>query len=76
VEDRIQPIAMQLPEEFHIICNIIGDPLENMPVLLMHPPNFVPSLRHTQERYEKLKLNPDSFLWPEEEKLAHHLVRE
>jgi rhodanese-related sulfurtransferase len=26
-EDRIQPIAMQLPEEFCIVCNIIGDPL-------------------------------------------------
>jgi hypothetical protein len=29
-----------------------------------------------QERYEKLQLNPNSFLWPEEEKLAHHLVKE
>jgi hypothetical protein len=29
-----------------------------------------------QERYEKLQLNPDGFLWPEEEKLAHHLVKE
>jgi hypothetical protein len=36
-EDRIQPIAMQLPEEFHIVCNIIGDPLENMLVLPTHP---------------------------------------
>jgi hypothetical protein len=47
-----------------------------MPVLLMHPPNFVPGLCYTQEWYEKLQLNPDGFLWPEEEKLAHHLVRE
>jgi hypothetical protein len=23
-----------------------------------------------------LQLNPDGFLWPEEEKLAHHLVKE
>jgi hypothetical protein len=29
-----------------------------------------------QEQYEKLQLNPNGFLWPEEEKLAHHLVRE
>jgi hypothetical protein len=35
---------MQLPEEFCIIRNIIGDPLENMPVLLTHPSDFVPSL--------------------------------
>jgi hypothetical protein len=74
-EDRIQLIATQLREEFHIVCNIIGDPLENMPVLPMHSPDFVPSLRYTQEWYEKLQLNPDGFLWPEEEKLAHHLVK-
>jgi hypothetical protein len=76
VEDRIQPIATQLPEEFRIVRNIIGDPLENMLVLPMHPPGFVPGLRYTQERYKKLQLNPDGFLWPEEEKLAHHLVKE
>jgi hypothetical protein len=75
-EDRIQPITTQLPEEFRIIRNIIGDPLENMPVLLTHPPDFVPGLRYTQEWYEKLQLNPDGFLWPEEEKLVHHLVKE
>jgi hypothetical protein len=67
VEDRIQPIATQLPEEFRIIRNIIGDPLENMPVLPMHPPDFVPGLQYTQEQYEKLQLNPDGFLWPEGE---------
>jgi hypothetical protein len=67
---------MQLPEEFCIVCNIIGDPLENMPVLLMHPPDFVPGLHYMQEWYKKLQLNPDGFLWPEEEKLVHHLVKE
>jgi hypothetical protein len=76
VEDRIQPIAMQLPEEFHIVRNIIRDPLDKMLVLLTHPPDFVPSLRYMQEQYEKLQLNPNSFLWPEEEKLAHHLIKE
>jgi hypothetical protein len=75
-EDRIQPIATQLPEEFRIVRNIIRDPLENMLVLPTHPPEFFPGLRYTQERYEKLHLNPDGFLWPEEEKLVYHLVKE
>jgi hypothetical protein len=75
-EDRIQPIAMQLPEEFCIIRNTTGDPLENIPALMMHPPDFTPGLQYTQEWHNKLQLNPDGFLWPEEEKLAHHLVRE
>jgi hypothetical protein len=47
-----------------------------MLVLPMHPPDFVPGLRYMQERYERLHLNLDSFLWPEKEKLAHHLVKE
>jgi hypothetical protein len=47
-EDRIQPIAMQLLEEFCIIRNIIRDPLENMPVLPTHPPDFVPGLQYCQ----------------------------
>jgi hypothetical protein len=76
VEDRIQPIVTQLPEEFHIIHNIIRDPLENMLVLPMHPPDFVPGLQYTQEWYKKLQLSPNNFLWPEKEKLAHHLVKE
>jgi hypothetical protein len=75
-EDRIQSIMTQLLEEFCIGHNIIGDPLENMLVLLMHPPNFIPGLQYTQEWHNKLQLNPNVFLWPEEEKLAHHLVRE
>jgi hypothetical protein len=63
-ENRIQPIVMQLPEEFCIIRNITGDPLENIPALLTHPPDFTPGLWYTQERYDKLQLNPDGFLWP------------
>jgi hypothetical protein len=47
-----------------------------MLVLLMHPPDFVPSLQYMQEWYQKLQLNPDGFLWPEEEKLVHHLIKE
>jgi hypothetical protein len=29
-----------------------------------------------QEWYEKLQLNPEGFLWPGEEKLVYHLVKE
>jgi hypothetical protein len=77
IEGRRTPnTTTQLLVEFCIILNIIRDPLENMLVLPTHPPDFIPGLHYTQERYEKLHLNPDGFLWPEEKKLAHHLVRE
>jgi hypothetical protein len=42
-EDLIQPITTQLLEEFCIIHNIIGDPLENMLVLPTHPPTLFPA---------------------------------
>ena len=73
--DRIQPIATQLPEEFRIVRNITGDPLADLPTLPTTPPDFTPGERYTQERYEKMKLNPTGFLWPEEEKLGHHLIK-
>lgn len=73
--DRVQPIATQLPEEFRIVRDIKGDPLKDMPELPTHPPDFVPGQRYTQERHDKLKLNPEGFLTEEEEKLAHEVVR-
>lgn len=47
-----------------------------MPVLSTHPPEFTPGKRYTQERKDAIKLNQDGFLWPEEEKLFHHIIRE
>ena len=35
-----------------------------------------PGVRFTQERREELDLNPDGFLWPEEVKLATHVVHQ
>jgi len=34
-----------------------------------NPPEFTPTPRLTQARLDILKINPDGFLWPEEEKL-------
>jgi len=35
-----------------------------------HPPDFIPSEKFTEERREKMKMNPSGFLWLEEEKLV------
>jgi hypothetical protein len=53
---------MQLPEEFHIICNIIGDPLKNILVLLTHPLDFIPGLWYMQEWHNKHSLTPMDFV--------------
>ena len=64
-----------LPEEYHIVCCIPSDPLLSLPVLLTHPPGFIPSEKFTEERMEKMNINVTSFLWPEEEKLVLFLIK-
>ena len=73
--NRVKPIATSLPEEFRIVRKIPGDPLAEMPELPTNPPEFTPGKRYTQERMEKMQVNDDQFLWPEEEKLVHWLIK-
>ncbi|EFI26906.1 hypothetical protein CC1G_15307 [Coprinopsis cinerea okayama7 len=50
VADKVKPVLGTLPSEFRIDRKIIGDPLEGMPKLPTHPPEFTPTGRYTQER--------------------------
>jgi len=75
VANRIKPVATTLPEEFRIERRIPEDPLANMPKLPTHPPDFEAGKRYTLERKEAMPINKDSFLWPEEEKLVHYLIK-
>jgi hypothetical protein len=75
VANQTYPISTTLPENFHIVCHIPSDPLENMPTLPFHSPDFILGTRYTQERKEAMKVNEESFLTDEEEKLVHHLIK-
>ncbi|KAJ3564557.1 hypothetical protein NP233_g8218 [Leucocoprinus birnbaumii] len=75
VAHRIKPVATTLPEDFRIVRRIPSDPLETLPVLPFHPPAFTPGIRYTLERKSAMNVNKDQFLWPEEEKLVHHLIK-
>ncbi len=44
-------------------------------MLPTHPPPFTPGTHLTQERYDNLDLNKYDFLWPEEVKLAVHILK-
>ncbi|THV00470.1 hypothetical protein K435DRAFT_657151, partial [Dendrothele bispora CBS 962.96] len=39
---KVKPIKADLPAEFRIERNIIGDPLKDMPELPTNPPEFTP----------------------------------
>ena len=74
-DKKVRPVPATLPEEFHTIRRIPEDPLLTLPPLPTHPPDFVPGKRLMQERLDKLNLNSDGFLWPEELKLVHHILK-
>ena len=71
----MKPVLGTLPERFRITREIVGDPLQGMPNLPEHPPEFEPRGRYTLERKEKLDIaHEEGFLWPEERKLMHWLI--
>ena len=75
VDKKVRPVPTTLPEEYRTVHRIPEDPLLSLPPLPTHPPEFTPGERLTQERLDDLKLNPDNFLWPEEVKLAQHILK-
>ncbi len=72
---KVHPVAASLPEDFCIIRHCPEDPLLSLPPLPTHPPPFTPGTRLTQERLDDLNLNRFNFLWPEELKLAQHVLK-
>lgn len=74
VADKVRPVYQDLPEKFRIVRDIKGNPLEGMPEITPHPPEFVPTGRYTQERKDGIdKAHEGNFLWPEERKLVHQV---
>jgi Integrase zinc binding domain/RNase H-like domain found in reverse transcriptase len=74
---KTRPVIQELPAEFRIKREIIGDPLAEMPKLSPNPPEFVPTGRYTEERKDKMdKVHDTDFLLPEERKLMHHFMME
>jgi hypothetical protein len=69
VANCVRPVATTLPEEFRIVRRIPHDVLADLPKLPTNPPEVLPGKRYTAERMANQKINPDGFLWPEEEKL-------
>jgi hypothetical protein len=72
---KVHPVAASLPEDFRIICKRPEDPLSSLPPLPTNPPYFIPGLRLTQECLNAMSINRYKFLWPEEERLAQHILK-
>jgi hypothetical protein len=72
---KVHPVAATLPEDFCIIRRRPKDPLISLPPLPANPLYFIPGLRLTQERLNTMNINKYNFLWPEEERLAQHVLK-
>ena len=49
VDKKIHPISTQMPLEYQIKRKILTDPLDTLPPLPMHPPEFIPTPKITEE---------------------------
>ena len=64
---KVNPMMKELPAEFRIKREILGDPLAEMPELSPNPPDFVLTGRYTQERKNHFdKVYKGDFLLAEE----------
>jgi hypothetical protein len=71
---KVKPVIGELPDKFRIIWNIIGNPLQDLPILLTKPPTFTPTGCYMQECKDLFdKLNP-GFLLPAERDLLHYFM--
>jgi hypothetical protein len=50
VTKKVHPVIGELPEKFHIERKIIGNPLDDLPILNFNLPPFIPTDRYTLER--------------------------
>jgi len=75
VDKKVRPVPTTLPEEYCLVHCIPKDPLLLLPPLPTHLPNFTPGECLSQEHLNKLQLNRDNFLWPEELKLVQHILK-
>lgn len=74
VDRKVKPVPGVFPEDARVERQIPEDPINTLPPLTPNPPDFTPTDRLTQERFDSLKFNEDKFLLPEEERLFAHIL--
>jgi hypothetical protein len=70
VAKKVCSVPAATPPEYRVVRELPPDPLIGITPLPTHPPDFVPGIRFTQVRADKLDIDPAKWLWPEEAKLV------
>ena len=74
VDKKVKPISTPIPAEFKVTCTFLHNPLATLPKLDVHPPDFIPTKKLTEDRLESLEISKSGFLWPEEIKLFQQIL--
>ncbi|GBE80065.1 hypothetical protein SCP_0212680 [Sparassis crispa] len=74
VDKGVKPVPGILADEFRIMRRVPRDPMQNLPSLPFHPPDFIGRSCYMEERWRDLNINSDGFLWEEEVKLFDHIL--
>ena len=75
VDQKVRPVPGIFPREAKVTRSFPEDPLDSLVPLPYHSPKFKENGRLTAERLAAMDINPDGFLWPEEEKLFKHILQ-
>jgi len=75
VDRKVKPVPGRYPEDTCVHCQFPENPLDSLTPLTPLPPDFIPTKKLIKEHLALMKLNPDDFLWPEEEKLFVHVMK-
>lgn len=75
VDRKVKPVPAVFPEDARVTRKFPENPLDSLPELPTHPPDFIPNGRLTREGLDSMNINADGFLLPEEHKLAVHLMQ-
>ena len=76
VDKKVKPVPASIPEESKVVRQFPENPLDSLSVLPIHPPDFIPNGRLTEERLAEMNLFQEDFLWEEEKKLFTHIMQE
>jgi hypothetical protein len=74
VDKKVRPVSTTFSPDYEVRRQIPDDPMKSLPELTPNPPPFTPTARLTRERLAMLKINPDGFLSPEEERIFERVM--
>jgi hypothetical protein len=75
IAKKVHPAIGELPKKFCIECEIIDNPLDDLPILYPHSPPFVTTDLYTlEQQHQPHKNYPGSFWWPAEKDLMHYFM--